>query len=127
MFEKLPWRTWPSANRVFKRHCPRPRLGKADHLFWVLLCKTWKDWRRALIIVKPETVSSWHRRGFRLSNAGPVGPPKSWVNPASADCIVAIIGKPLPEGLGLFRNSWILKFLLGMTPYRGSFAPKEQT
>jgi putative transposase len=26
----------------------------------------WTDWRSALIIVKPETVISWHRKGFRL-------------------------------------------------------------
>src|SRR5215472_7374202 len=51
---------------VFKRHCPRPRLRKSDRLFWVLLSKSWKDWRQVLIIVKPETVISWHRRGFRL-------------------------------------------------------------
>ena len=51
---------------MFKRQCPRPRLRKADRLFWLLLSKTWKDWRRALIIVRPETVVSWHRKGFRL-------------------------------------------------------------
>lgn len=51
---------------VFKRRCPRPRLRKTDRLFWVCLAKIWKDWRRALIIVKPETVVSWHRKGFRL-------------------------------------------------------------
>jgi len=51
---------------VFKRHCPRSRLRKADRLFWVLLSKTWKDWQRGLIIVKPETVVSWHRKRFRL-------------------------------------------------------------
>src|SRR5262249_11887793 len=51
---------------VFKRHCPRPRLRTGDRLFWVWLCMTWSDWRRALIIVKPETVVSWHRKGFRL-------------------------------------------------------------
>ena len=51
---------------VFKRHSPRPRLRKADRLFWVLLSKSWKEWQRALIIVKPETVVSWHRKGFRL-------------------------------------------------------------
>ena len=51
---------------VFKRHCPRSRLRKADRLFWVLLSKTWKDWQRGLIIVKPESVMSWHRKGFRL-------------------------------------------------------------
>ena len=51
---------------VFKRQCPRPRLRKADRLFWLVLSTTWKDWRRALIIVRPETVVSWHRKGFRL-------------------------------------------------------------
>jgi len=51
---------------VFQRRCPRPRLRKADRWFWLCLSRTWKDWRRALIIVKPETVVSWHRKGFRL-------------------------------------------------------------
>jgi hypothetical protein len=26
----------------------------------------WSGWRSALVIVKPETVIAWHRRGFRL-------------------------------------------------------------
>src|SRR5215470_16229594 len=51
---------------VIKRRCPRPRLRKADRWFWLGLSRTWKDWRRALIIVQPETVVSWHRQGFRL-------------------------------------------------------------
>src|SRR5437667_5827274 len=51
---------------VFKRHCPRPRLRKGDRLFWMWLSMTWKNWRRALVIVKPQTVVSWHRKGFRL-------------------------------------------------------------
>src|SRR6516165_5860714 len=42
---------------VFKRHRPRPRLEKADRLFWLLLSRAWKDWQRALIIVKPESGS----------------------------------------------------------------------
>jgi putative transposase len=51
---------------VFKRKCPRPRLGRPDRFFWVWLSKSWKDWRRALVIVRPETVVAWHRQGFRL-------------------------------------------------------------
>ena len=51
---------------VFQRRCPRPRLRKVDRLFWLCLSRTWKNWRRALIIVRPETVISWHRQGFRL-------------------------------------------------------------
>src|SRR5207244_4438266 len=30
------------------------------------LSRMWTGWRTALIIVKPETVIAWHRRGFRL-------------------------------------------------------------
>jgi transposase InsO family protein len=30
------------------------------------LCERWSDWRSALVIVKPETVIGWHRKGFRL-------------------------------------------------------------
>jgi putative transposase len=51
---------------VFKRQCLRSRLRTTDRLFWVWLSGTWKDWRRVLIIVRPETVASWHRKGFRL-------------------------------------------------------------
>ena len=45
---------------------PRVRLGKTDRWLWVLLSRIWTEWRAALVIVKPETVIAWHRRGFRL-------------------------------------------------------------
>ena len=51
---------------VFKRLQPRPQLQRRDRLFWVWLSKVWEGWRESLIIVKPETVISWHRQGFRL-------------------------------------------------------------
>jgi hypothetical protein len=51
---------------VMKRQCPRPPLRKADRLFWVWLSTGWKNWRSALVIVRPETVVAWHRKGFRL-------------------------------------------------------------
>jgi len=41
-------------------------LSKADRAFWVLLSRTWSGWNEALLIVKPETVIAWHRKGFRL-------------------------------------------------------------
>jgi hypothetical protein len=43
----------------------RLRLNAADRLFWVGLSRLWSRWRSALLIVKPETVIAWHRRGFR--------------------------------------------------------------
>jgi hypothetical protein len=47
------------------RH-PRPRLALHDRLFWVILRRFWSDWRRALLIVHPETVVRWHRAGFKM-------------------------------------------------------------
>ena len=37
----------------------------ADRLFWVVLSRLWSGWREILVIVKPETVIGWHRKGFR--------------------------------------------------------------
>src|SRR5438876_3061244 len=43
----------------------RVHLRAADRLFWVWLTRLWSGWRSALFMVKPETVISWHRQGFR--------------------------------------------------------------
>src|SRR6266852_508821 len=51
---------------VFKRKQIRPKLHRLDRLFWIALRHLWSGWAEALIIVKPETVVSWHRAGFRL-------------------------------------------------------------
>jgi putative transposase len=32
----------------------------------VWLSRVWGGWRTALVIVQPETVVAWHRKGFRL-------------------------------------------------------------
>src|ERR1700726_245657 len=44
----------------------RPKLRCGDRFLWVSLSRIWHDWRWALVIVKPETVVAWHRKGFRL-------------------------------------------------------------
>jgi hypothetical protein len=43
-----------------------PRLTKTDQLFWASLSRIWQDWAQVLVVVKPETVISWHRLGFKL-------------------------------------------------------------
>ena len=43
----------------------RLRLNSADRRLWVWLSRFWSNWRPALLIVKPQTVIAWHRRGFR--------------------------------------------------------------
>ena len=51
---------------VMRRQHPRPRLRTADRRFWVFLSRAWPNWRKSLLLVRPETVVGWHRRGFRL-------------------------------------------------------------
>jgi hypothetical protein len=44
----------------------QPRLRPLDRAFWVPLFRFWPGWREVLVIVKPETVIRWHRKGFQL-------------------------------------------------------------
>ncbi len=37
-----------------------------DRANWVALSRFWPRWKDALVIVKPDTVIRWHRKGFRL-------------------------------------------------------------
>jgi hypothetical protein len=50
----------------------RLRLNASDRFLWALLSRVWPNWRSTLVIVKPETVLGWHRKGF-----GCFGPGKS--------------------------------------------------
>ncbi len=59
---------------------PKPRITSIDRTFWVFLSRIWSGWRDALVIVQPDTVVRWHRKGFRLywraiSKRGPGRPP----------------------------------------------------
>jgi putative transposase len=49
---------------VLRRKTARPQLAAIDRAFWVVLSRVWSRWAETLTIVKPETVISWHRRGF---------------------------------------------------------------
>ena len=66
-----------------KRSSKRPQLRPRDRLFWVLLSRLWSGWQDALIVVKPDTVVRWHRKGFKLfwryksRRKGPGRPPIS--------------------------------------------------
>src|SRR2546425_6862096 len=43
-----------------------PRLRARDRLFWLVVGAIRRDWPRHLVLVRPETVVRWHRRGWRL-------------------------------------------------------------
>jgi transposase InsO family protein len=50
---------------IYKRKQKRPRLAVRDRWFWIAISVLWKDWRKALIVVHPDTVVRWHRERFR--------------------------------------------------------------
>jgi putative transposase len=51
---------------VLQRRRRQPPLNQLDRLFWMALRRLWPRWSQALVLVKPATVISWHRAGFRL-------------------------------------------------------------
>ena len=50
---------------VLKRRQGVPRLRRKDRLFWVVLAQVWAPLRRALHMVKADTVVKWRQKGFR--------------------------------------------------------------
>jgi hypothetical protein len=50
---------------VYKRTVSRPKLRTLDRVLWVGLVRVWTGWKRALVIVSPDTVLRWQRRRFR--------------------------------------------------------------
>ncbi len=49
---------------VLRRSVSRADLNDSDRTFWILLCSLFENWSDYLVIVKPETVLNWHRKGF---------------------------------------------------------------
>jgi hypothetical protein len=39
---------------VLRRTVGRPPIQNRDRWFWIVVSRIWKDWRQALILVKPE-------------------------------------------------------------------------
>jgi hypothetical protein len=58
----------------------RPPLRRRDKLVWILVRRLRSDWRHHLIVVRPETVIRWHRRGWQLfwwwRSRSPLGRPR---------------------------------------------------
>jgi len=50
---------------LLKRRQARPQLWDADRRFWILACQLFSGRGRSLIVVKPDTGVSWHRKGWK--------------------------------------------------------------
>jgi putative transposase len=75
---------------VLQRNSKRPRLRHFDRAFWLLLSRSWSRFADVLVIVKPDTIVRWHRRGFRLLwrwEYRPRKPKKSEVTPQVEELI----------------------------------------
>ncbi len=51
---------------IMKQSVKRPQLRSRDRFFWIILSRFWNNWREALVIVKPDTVVRWHKKGFKI-------------------------------------------------------------
>jgi hypothetical protein len=80
---------------IYKRKNKRPRLIRSDRWFWIALATIWKDWRRALLVVHPDTVVRWQRQRFR-----------SYWAELSNKCGKS--GRPPMIGMTSFSSKWIL-------------------
>jgi hypothetical protein len=91
--------------RVLQRSKPRRlRLVKSDLWLWAGLSRLWSGWRPTLVIVQPETVIAWHRKGFRLfwtwRSRRPIGRP-----PAPSD--VRMLIRKMSQENPLWGAPWI--------------------
>jgi len=65
---------------TYAQRGPEPRITAVDRAFWAFLSRSWSGRKEVLVIVQPDTVVRWHRKGFRLywrfiSRPGPGRPP----------------------------------------------------
>jgi putative transposase len=51
---------------ILRRQISRPRLSTKDRFRLVLLASRVRGWKQALVLIQPETLLRWHRKGFRL-------------------------------------------------------------
>lgn len=50
---------------VMERKRPRPRFQDRDRRFWILASRWFPHWQNQLLVVTPETVLRWHRKGWK--------------------------------------------------------------
>jgi hypothetical protein len=51
---------------VLQRQIKKPRFTRSDRLWILVLASRLRNWRQALLILRPDTLLRWHRQGFKL-------------------------------------------------------------
>ncbi len=62
----------------------RRHLQGRDRLFWSALQRIWKNWRSAVVLVRPDTVVRWHRDWLAAGEPDGRHPERSAVHPSPA-------------------------------------------
>ena len=52
--------------QIALRSRPRPPLKSKDRFFWLVVRRLYPAWKQHLVLIRPETILRWHRRGWRL-------------------------------------------------------------
>jgi transposase InsO family protein len=76
----------------------------------------WFDWRRALVIVQPQTLTRWHRRGFRLFWRWKSRPGRPPIPPELQALICRMARENLTWGEERIANELLLKLGLRVSP-----------
>ncbi len=88
---------------VLQRTRPaRVRLTRLDRIFWLFLYRLWPRCLDAVVIVKPETVIAWHRKGFRAFWAWKSRPRRRGRPPVPAEvrALIPRVTRKNPRGVG---------------------------
>jgi putative transposase len=107
-----------------ERHVQPRRATNATRLVLVWLAR-WFDWRQALAMVQPETLTRWHQQGFRLFwrwKSRPGRPPI----PADLQALIRRMARENPSwGEERIANELVLKLGLRVSPRtRRTYLPK---
>src|SRR5262244_3046201 len=98
-----------------ERHIKPRRATDAARFILVWLAR-WFDWRQALAMVQPETLTRWHRQGFRLFwrwKSTPGRPPI----PAALQALIQRMARENPSwGEERIANELLLKLGLRVSP-----------
>ncbi len=62
---------------ILNRQVKKPSFTPIDRFFLMVLASKLKNWKLALLILKPDTLLRWHRQGFRLFWKLKSKPPKN--------------------------------------------------
>jgi hypothetical protein len=102
---------------LFQERKTKPRRADDSTRWLIGFVSRWFDWRHALVVVKPETLIRWHRKGFRLFwrwKSRPVGRPRL---PNDIQALIQQMARENPTwGEGHIANELKLKLGIRVSP-----------